>query len=223
MQKRFAVVALAGALALTACTITITEIQPTPTATVPAPVVVVEMPPTSTPLPTQAPPTATPTITPTPEPARIEGAPLVDYPANIEGGDDSDSLPWFKFEIAQDNREPIIGETLTQTVTLVNTPALVWDSWWCAANDQILERTVNNMEFEYTLNGVALDPETQALVFDQFQSNGAYCRVTAFLLRDWPSGTHELRYSFTVLNNMSDGFRSYPPATYPTVYTIEVP
>ena len=210
-------------LPLTACSVTILDVTPTATPTVPAPAVSIELRPTSTAVFTNSPPTATPTATFTPTPERIEGLPLVQPPDSLQENLSNENIPWFKFGIAEDYREPIIGETLASTLTLIDTPAFMWDSWWCAANDSILANTLTNMSFEYKLNGVVLDPETQGYSFLQSQADGSSCQITVFYLTDWPGGTHTLEYSFTVINRINDGFRGFPPATYPTIYTVIVP
>lgn len=220
---KLAITNILATLALVACSVSISNVTPTITPTVPDPVVRVELPSTSTHVPTESPPTATPTITPSPTPERIEGLPIIQPPELLQEHLSDESIPWFKFEIAEDYREPIIGETLTKTLTLLDTPAFMWDSWWCAANDSILANTLGNMTFDYILDGISLDPETQGYRFDQYQNDGSSCQVTVFYLTDWPSGTHTLEYTFTVINRINDGYRGFPPSPYPTIYTVIVP
>lgn len=225
-HARVLAIGLLSALLFSACRITITEVLPTatvgPTST---PVVLVQAAPSSTPLPTGAPPSPTPTVTPTATPPTIANGPAVNYAEVVEENINSDAIEWFKFEIANDNREPVIGETLTANVTLTAEQAqgFMWDSWWCAADDSLLQGTLVNMDFFYRVNGVDLDVEQQGYIYTQYTTSGSICRVTVFYLTNWPSGTHTLEYVFSVKQRVSDGFRNYPPADYVTQYTVVVP
>lgn len=213
-------------LILTACgPVSVRWVEETPTVVIAElPTVQVVRSATPSPYPTYVDPTATPepTATPTPDYGDLPPGPAI-APSDVAQEQAAQRQnPFLLTDMVQDFRDPERDTPLALTAEL-NTPAITWDNWWCAANENTLSRNLDqDMDVTYWINNAEV-PQELAYSFLQWRNNGTVCRVTVFFLDNWPAGEHTLEYRRVLADDVSDGYESFAPGTYSVVYSVTAP
>lgn len=110
--------------------------------------------------------------------------------------------------------------TLTHTVVLNESQAVIAGYFWCATTQEILDDNWANMEFAFELNGEPLSVDE--LSFQQAATSFGPCNVLTAILSDWPPGQHSFVVDVTFTSALNDGAGDYPAGSYRSEYTIFV-
>jgi len=89
------------------------------------------------------------------------------------------------------------------TVRVSQSQSVIWDSGWCAANENILRQNVSNMIFEFSIND---QPIPQSNFGTKYVPNGShYCFYLFAVLKGWPLGEQVLAEIQTFKTDINDG------------------
>ena len=153
-------------------------------------------------------------ITPASPPNVTTMAETMDYIQNGEA--------WMLEDAAEESySNPVTpGETYTYTIQLKENKPLLWGFFWCAKDQTILDDNFKNMKFQFSLEDKTPDPAN--LVNLDFQSQGQFCRVISYQVKDWSGGEHHLSTTITIAKKINDGLDDYEKGAFTYDYTLYV-
>jgi hypothetical protein len=133
------------------------------------------------------------------------------------------SLRGMVIEEYDKDRELLDGsEYFSYTVKLKQTEPVLWDTGWCAMDEQTLRVNVSSMEFEYSINGQTI---SRSLFGIMFTPNGDhYCYYEFAVIKDWPLGMHIVKVVEVFKTDIDDGITEglFPAGRKVVEYTVHV-
>jgi C-terminal processing protease CtpA/Prc len=110
--------------------------------------------------------------------------------------------------------------TVTYTVPMDKSAAVIWSYAWCAADKDMLAANLKNIELKFVLD----DKEISADSFGTFETEtgGKVCRLIYTSLSDWTAGEHHLTTTATFKAKINDGAADYEPGDYILDYMVYV-
>jgi curved DNA-binding protein CbpA len=103
----------------------------------------------------------------------------------------------------------------------LRTNSVLWGGSWCSHSTDILNDNWNKLLISYQINSETI-PRTYFRSYDYDYEidipdrgkQSAKCRSELIVLYDWQTGSYRLNISYTIDNDLNDGWNTYPAKTY---------
>jgi len=115
---------------------------------------------------------------------------------------------------------PVPGTPNTYTISLKPTDKALWVWGWCAADQASMSQNFNQMDFQFSMNGVNTPLDQFGLL--QGSNGSLYCRYLGAELSNWPAGENHLKLILTFKTAINDGTKTYPAGAMEYDYNVFV-
>ena len=117
------------------------------------------------------------------------------------------------------------NNTLIFTITASPDMSVLWRWYWCAANREILDRNMEEIDMRFVVNNQEIPREEFAqLIFKNKDSifKDWMCFTYETVLRDWKPGIYQLKQTETFKSQINDGRDTFPAGykTYEYILSI---
>lgn len=97
---------------------------------------------------------------------------------------------------------------------------LIWNLSWCADSKALLDDNLKKMRFSLQINQKEIPQDRRAEKYFTYGGNPCYAVYT--LLDKWPKGTFQLFSAYQFLEDVNDGWETYPPGSISYTHTVHV-
>lgn len=134
-----------------------------------------------------------------------------------------DSLEDLAAETYSDDELDRSGARATYTIAVEAADTrLLWGFGWCASDPDTLAQNLEQMKFEFLVNGQPVDLAQFDMV-EGFNDENQACRAYRAVVYNWPAGASTLETRVTFLEDVNDGFSTYPAGDMVFTYQVTAP
>ena len=100
-------------------------------------------------------------------------------------------------------------EFFPYTVNLKQSQSVIWNTGWCAVNEETLRQNILQISYEFYLNSQRIPTDGNFAI--RWGPNGShYCHYQYTILGDWPVGTNIITTVKVFKSDINDGVTRSP-------------
>jgi hypothetical protein len=104
-------------------------------------------------------------------------------------------------------------DQLAKVSYIKRSSAVEWTSGWCASSQEILDKNLQSITWEFWINDIQLQ-ESDFQQSDAKDYRNLFCHNLKVVLATWPSGAFKLETRYHISQALNDGQQTTAPGTY---------